>query len=48
MEASVFAAGYPTDAAAALVVEFDGLDAGLDDDIDRAVECCTGAGARVV
>lgn len=46
VEASVFAAGYPTDAAAALVVEFDGLDAGLDEDVARAVECCTRGGAR--
>jgi glycolate oxidase subunit GlcD len=48
VEASVFAAGYPTDAAAALVVEFDGLDAGLDEDVSRAIECCTDAGAREV
>jgi glycolate oxidase subunit GlcD len=48
VEASVFAAGFPTDAAAALVVEFDGLDAGLDEDVSRAVECCTAAGAREV
>ena len=36
VEASVFAAGYPVDAGAALVVEFDGTEAGLDDDADRA------------
>jgi glycolate oxidase subunit GlcD len=48
VEASVFAAGYPTDAEAALVVEFDGIEAGLDADMQRAVECCTAAGAREV
>ncbi len=46
VEASVFAAGYPTDAAAALVVEFDGLEAGLDDDIGKADALCAAAGAR--
>jgi len=48
VEASVFAAGYPTDAAAALVVEFDGLEEGLDRDLDRADACCRAAGAREV
>ena len=48
VEASVFAAGYPLDAGAALVVEFDGTDAGLDDDADRAEACCREAGAREV
>lgn len=48
VEASVFAAGYPTDAEAALVVEFDGTDAGLDADAERAEQCCTEAGAREV
>jgi len=45
VEASVYAAGYPTDAGAALVVEFDGTDAGLDEDVVRAVACCRDAGA---
>lgn len=45
VEASVFAAGYPTDAGAALVIEFDGTEAGLDDDANRAEECCLAAGA---
>ncbi len=48
VEASVFAAGYPTDAAAALVVEFDGPDAGLDGDAREAERCCLEHGAREV
>jgi len=48
VEASVFAAGYPTDAAAALVIEFDGTEAGLDLDCDHAEACCLAAGAREV
>jgi FAD/FMN-containing dehydrogenase len=48
VEASVFAAGYPTDAGAALVIEFDGTEAGLSDDADRAAACCVNAGAREV
>ena len=48
VEASVFAAGYPVDAGAALVVEFDGTEAGLDADADRAEACCREAGAREV
>jgi len=48
VEASIFAAGYPTDAGAALVVEFDGLEAGLDREVDEATECCREAGAREV
>lgn len=48
VEASVFAAGYPTDAGAALVIEFDGTEVGLDADADRAEQCCLAAGAREV
>ena len=48
VEASVFAAGYPLDAAAALVVEFDGVTAGLDPDAARAIDACSRAGAREV
>jgi len=48
VEASVFAAGYPTDAGAALVVEFDGIDSSLDAEVEAAVECCREAGAREV
>ena len=48
VEDSVFAAGYPTDAEAALVIEFDGLEAGLDPEAERAAELCRRAGAREV
>ncbi|MEX2526306.1 MAG: FAD-linked oxidase C-terminal domain-containing protein [Gemmatimonadota bacterium] len=48
VESSVFAAGYPTDAGAALVVEFDGMEAGLDADVEEARNACQGAGAREV
>lgn len=48
VEASIFAAGYPVDAGAALVVEFDGVDAGLDEEVREAVACCEAAGAREV
>ena len=48
VEASIFAAGYPTDAAAALVVEFDGMEEGLDQEAEEAGRCCREAGAREV
>jgi glycolate oxidase subunit GlcD len=48
VEASIFAAGYPTDAGAALVVEFDGLEGGLDPEVEEAVQSCQTAGAREV
>ena len=48
VEASIFAAGYPTDAGAALVVEFDGIDAGLELEAEKAARCCEAAGAREV
>lgn len=48
VEASVYAAGYPRDAGAALVVEFDGTEEGLDEDAARAEACCREAGARDV
>ncbi len=48
VEASVFAAGYPVDAGAALVVEFDGVDAGLDAEVEEAVACCEAANASEV
>jgi len=44
----VFAAGYPTDAGAALVVEFDGTEAGLEADAGRAEALCMANGAREV
>ena len=48
VEASVFAAGYPTDAGAALVVEFDGVEVGLDAEVEQTIACCEAAGAREV
>ncbi len=48
VEDSVFAAGYPTDAEAALVIEFDGLEAGLKGDAERARRRCLATGAREV
>jgi glycolate oxidase subunit GlcD len=48
VEASVFAAGYPKGVGAALVIEFDGTEAGLDADADRAERCCLEAGASEV
>ena len=48
VEDSVFAAGYPKDAEAALVIEFDGPEAGLDEEARRAAEFCLRAGARDV
>lgn len=48
VEDSIFAAGYPVDAGAALVVEFDGVEDGLQDEIDEAALCCEQAGAREV
>ncbi len=40
VEESVFAAGYPRDAGAVLVAEFDGPDDALDDDAERAEAIC--------
>ena len=48
VEASVYAGGYPIDAGAALVIEFDGTEAGLDAEADQAEACCHQAGAREV
>ncbi|MEA2175402.1 MAG: glycolate oxidase [Blastocatellia bacterium] len=48
VEASVFAAGLPTDAEAALLIELDGLEAGLDEDTARAESICRQHGARNV
>ena len=48
VEASIYAAGYPTDAAAVLLVELDGPTAGLDADVETVVRLCREAGARDV
>ena len=48
VEASVYAAGYPTDVNAVLLAEVDGLAAGLDADARTIAEICTDHGARTV
>ncbi len=48
VEASIYAAGYPTDAAAVLLVEVDGAAAGLDEDVDAVQRICRTHGARAV
>jgi glycolate dehydrogenase FAD-linked subunit len=48
VEASIYAAGYPTDAAAILLIELDGATAGLGEDAARVTSFCTDAGARAV
>jgi FAD/FMN-containing dehydrogenase len=48
VEASVFAAGMPTDAEAALLVELDGLEAGMDEEVARVRRICIEHGARSV
>src|SRR6185437_7942636 len=46
VEASVFAAGLPPDAGAALLIELDGIEAGLDDDAEKVRSICMEYGAR--
>jgi len=46
VEASVFAAGLPPDAGAALLIELDGIEAGLDDEADKVTSICLEYGAR--
>jgi glycolate oxidase subunit GlcD len=48
VEASIYAAGYPTDAAAILLIELDGATAGIDDDVAQVAAACRAAGARDV
>jgi glycolate oxidase subunit GlcD len=48
VEDSIYAAGYPRDAAACLIVELDGLQAGLDTQAKRASEICFQHNARTV
>ncbi len=48
VEASVYAAGYPVDAAAVLLVEHDGAVPGLDDDARACDEILRACGARQV
>jgi len=46
IEASIFAAGLPPDAGAALLIELDGIEAGLDDEAARVKDICMEFGAR--
>ena len=48
VESSIYAAGYPRDAAAVLLVEVDGPAAGLDDDAAAVERLCRESGARDV
>lgn len=48
VEASIYAAGYPIDAAAILLCEVDGPLAGLQTDVEAITACCVSAGARDV
>lgn len=48
VEASIYAAGYPVDAAAVLLCEVDGLLDGLDADVQAIERCCQNHGARSV
>ena len=48
VEASIYAAGYPVDAEAILLIELDGLAAGLEADVARLEAMCAAAGARTV
>ncbi|MEP6570630.1 MAG: FAD-linked oxidase C-terminal domain-containing protein [Acidobacteriota bacterium] len=46
VEASVFAAGLPLDAGAALLIELDGIEAGIDEEAERVKNICLQYGAR--
>ena len=48
VEKSVFAAGLPLDAQAVLLVELDGIEAGIDDDAEKAASILREHGARSV
>src|SRR3989440_4905969 len=48
VEASVFTAGLPLDAQAVLLVELDGVEAGIDDDAEKAAVILRAYGARSV
>ena len=48
VESSIYAAGYPTDCAAVLLVEVDGAEAGLDEDERDVERLCRDCGARDV
>jgi FAD/FMN-containing dehydrogenase len=48
VESSIYAAGYPADAAAVLLIELDGLSAGVEADVAIVRELCAAGGARDV
>lgn len=48
VESSVYAAGYPTDCEAVLLVELDGVDDGLESDVAAVEALCRTHGARTV
>jgi glycolate oxidase subunit GlcD len=48
VESSIYDAGYPTDAAAILLIEVDGTQEGIDDDTDIISRLCSENGARGV
>jgi glycolate oxidase subunit GlcD len=48
VESSIYAAGYPRDAAAVLLIEVDGALAGLDDDVREVQRICRDCGAREI
>jgi len=48
VESSIYAAGYPTDAAAALLIELDGAAVGLESDVATVEALCKNGGARTV
>jgi FAD/FMN-containing dehydrogenase len=48
VEASIYAAGYPTDAAAVLLIELDGALAGLEQDVNTVEALCRANEARTV
>lgn len=48
VEESIYAAGYPIDAAAVVLIELDGLAEGIDEDAETVVALCKSAGARTV
>ena len=48
VESSVYAAGYPADAAAVLLIEVDGIPEGVDADRETIREICMSGGARTV
>ena len=48
VESSVYAAGYPADAAAVLLIEVDGVTEGVEADRDKVIELCLAGRARNV